>query len=189
MTDDRRFFYAPELSDQPECPLIFGHVVYVSFSGKVNQFAARCQPTPRVTLHMSVFPCQQREHRGELRAGEARERGGSEEQRVEEGGGGGVLWWLLDAFLGTFPEVTSIESCCRKTFHPFSFSVFQSSSVSTSEFLMSVGNYYRSFRENYRKIFCQIIRLIEGQGFFFTWVTHLIINHISCLLLLTLPHP
>lgn len=130
------------------------------------------QPTPCVTLHMSVFPCQQREPRGALRAGEARERGGSEEQRVEEGGGGdgGVLWWLWDAFLGAFPEVTSAESCCRKAFHPFSFSVLQSSSFSTSEFLMSVGNYYRSFRENYRKIFFQIIRLIQ---FCLNWLYYL----------------
>lgn len=76
-----------------------------------------------VTLHMSVFPCQQRGHRGSLRAAEARERGASEERREEEGGGGegGVLWWLWETFLGVSLEVMLTESCRRKTSHPSVF--------------------------------------------------------------------
>lgn len=77
--------------------------------------------SPRVTLHMSVFPCQQREHQGVLQAEEAREKKGSEEQRVEEGGGG-VLWWLWDAFLGACPEVKK-RAAVEKTFRPFSLSL------------------------------------------------------------------
>ncbi|KAA8578683.1 hypothetical protein FQN60_017503, partial [Etheostoma spectabile] len=59
--------------------------------------------TSRVTLHMSVFPCQQREHDGVLQTEEATEQTGSQEHREEEGGGG-VLWWLWDAFLAASPE-------------------------------------------------------------------------------------
>lgn len=80
-------------------------------------------PPPHcVTLHMSVFPCQQREHQGVLQAEEAAEKKGNEEHRMEEGGGG-VFWWLWDTFLGSSPEVTMIESCRGRICHPFSLSV------------------------------------------------------------------
>lgn len=74
-----------------------------------------------------------------LQAEEARERKGNEEQRVE-GSGGGVLWWLWDAFLGASPEVTKTESCCGKTFLPFSFFVSPFSRLFfPSEFLVTQG--------------------------------------------------
>lgn len=174
-------------------------------------------PTSGVTLHMSVFPCQQRGNQDARRPERARGREGSEEQRVEEGGGRGGVWWFWDALLGASPEVTSLESCCRKTFHPFSFSVLLSASLSPSEFPMTQynvgGRYlshclsyitdssrYGSFRTNYRRIFFQIISQI---WLFFLSLGHSavriparltsttipLLNHISCLLLLSLPSP